>query len=230
LELDSKKVLFEKKAIPENEYLAAQYGYDRAFAGYELVKTRLGKLAITAPHKGIVNDRYYDLGAYATPLTPIFNIINKDNLVISAGVAERFVSDIKKGTPVELSFDAFPELRINDRISYIYNSIDPSSRTFEIEINISNKNRMLKPEMIANLKIERRKFEDQIVIPMDAVLESEDGRYVYLVDENQARKTFVNIVAIYQDSILVDGLKPQDNLIMLGQQELTDGDEIEIIN
>jgi len=230
LELDSKKVLFDKKAIPENEYLAAQYNYDRALAGYELAKARVGKLAITAPHKGVVNDRYYDLGAYATPLSPIFNLIDNNTMKITAGVAERFLRDVKKGTPVEISFDAFPELNLTSAVHYVYNSIDPASRTFQIEIEIANNNRILKPEMIANLKLERRKYENQIVIPIDAVIDSEDGRYVYLVKDNQAQKSFVDIRAIHEDSVLVDGLAPQENLIVLGQHDLTDGDSIEIIN
>ncbi|UCF62860.1 MAG: efflux RND transporter periplasmic adaptor subunit, partial [bacterium] len=225
LDYGSKKVLYDKRAISENEYLVAKYGLERARAAYELNKARHSKLTVTAPLNGYVNDRMYDLGAYTMPNTPIFDFIDNAYMKISAGIAERFMNDIKMGTPVMISFDAFPNLEMESEVSFINKSINPSSRTFQIELKIPNPERKLAPEMIANLKVLRRSYTDQIVIPLDAVIESETGRYVFVVsDDGKALRTPLNFLAIYQDSVLVDGLNPNQQLVISGQQELTEGD------
>ncbi|MBN2366157.1 MAG: efflux RND transporter periplasmic adaptor subunit, partial [Calditrichaeota bacterium] len=165
------------------------------------------------------------------PTSPIFDFIDNASMKIIAGVAERFISDIRAGTPAIITFDAFPDTTITSTVRYVHKSIDPESRTFKIEIDIPNPQRKLAPQMIANIKLLRRSFEDQIVIPLDAVIESEEGRYVFIVSsKSQAEKVPLQFMAIYQDSVLVDGLKPEQQLIIVGQQELTEGDPILVQN
>ena len=230
LDYGSKKVLHEKRAISENEYLSAKYGLERAQAAYELNKARYSKLTITAPLNGYVNDRMYDLGAFAMPNTPIFDFIDNAFMKITAGVAERFMNDIKIGKPVQITFDAFPDLVMESDIFYITKSIDKNSRTFQIEIKIPNPERKLAPQMIANLKVLRRSYQDQIVIPLDAVMESESGRYVFVASEDKkAIKLPLELLVIYEDSVLVDGLEPNQQLVVTGHQELTEGDPLMIV-
>ena len=83
--------------------------------------------------------------------------------------------------------------------------------------------------MIANIRLLRRSFQDKIVIPLDALIDSEKGRYVFIANENKAVKRDVQVLAVYEDSVLVEGLDSEQNLIVLGQRELSDGDLIETI-
>jgi len=224
----SSKILFDKKAISENDYLNSKYTLDRAQAQYDLAKARYSKLFITAPIGGYVNDRFYDLGAYLLPPAPLFDLIDNSYVKIIAGVAERFRNDIEVGTPVQLTFDAFPDLKIGDKVSFVFQSIDPDNRTFQVEIDIQNPNRRLMPNMIANVRLLRRSYKDKIVIPVDAVIESESGRYVFVEKNNIADKVSIEFVAISQDSVVVDGLEPDQHLITLGQHELTEGDSLSV--
>jgi len=224
----SSKILFDKKAISENDYLNSKYTLDRAQAQYDLAKARYSKLFITAPIGGYVNDRFYDLGAYLLPPAPLFDLIDNSYVKIIAGVAERFRNDIEVGTPVQLTFDAFPDLKIGDKVSFVFQSIDPDNRTFQVEIDIQNPNRRLMPNMIANVRLLRRSYKDKIVIPVDAVIESESGRYVFVERNNIADKVSIEFVAISQDSVVVDGLEPDQHLITLGQHELTEGDSLSV--
>ena len=227
LDYGSKKVLYDKRAISENEYLAAKYGLERATAAYELNRARYSKLTPVAPLDGYVNDRFYDLGAFIMPMTPVFDFIDNAYMIIIAGVAERFLGDIKIGTTAKISFDAFPELQLESEVSYVNQSIDVESRTFQIEIRIPNPGRKLAPQMIADVQLLRRSFEDQIVVPLDAVIESEEGRYVFVASQDEkAVKVPVVLQAIYEDSALVSGLDPDQQLVILGQQELTEGDPL----
>jgi membrane fusion protein (multidrug efflux system) len=229
LDFNSKEVLFQKKAISENEFLSAKYQMERAQAVYDLARARYDKLFITAPISGYIDNRFYDFGAYTMPMTRIFNLVDNKELKIRAGVAERFLPDIDVGTLAEITFDAFPDMTIQSKVSFISKSINPENRTFEIEIAIANPSGKLTSEMIADIRLLRRSFQDKIVIPLDALIDSEQGRYVFVANENKAEKKDIQILAVYEDSVLVEGLAAQQNLIVLGQRELSDGDLIETI-
>jgi RND family efflux transporter MFP subunit len=225
----SSKILYDKKAISENDYLNSKYTLDRAQAQYDLAKARYSKLFITAPISGYVNDRFHDLGAYLLPPAPLFDLIDNYHVKIIAGVAERFRNEIEIGTPVHLNFDALPDLEIDSKVSFVFQSIDPQNRTFQVEIEVKNPDQKLMPNMIANVKLLKRSFLNKIVIPVDAVIESENGRYVFIEDHNKAKKVQVEFVAVSQDSVLVDGLEPDQHLITLGHHELTEGDSLNVI-
>jgi len=230
IDFQSKKVLYAQKAISEIEYLSSKYALERAQAVLDLARARHKKLFITAPIPGFVNARYYDKGAFAIPATPIFDLIDNQTVKIEAGVAERFLSDISIGIPVKITFDAYPDMAIESTVKFVSQSIDPLTRTFKIEIEIPNPQRKLAPEMIANLQLLRHKYENRIVIPLDVLIESEKGRYVFVDSSGVARKVPVQLVSIYRDSVLVDGLKPNQNLVIVGHQELSDGDILLVQN
>lgn len=230
IEFKSKSVLYEQKAISELEFLASKYGLERAQAAYDLARARYNKLFIRAPISGFINSRYFDKGAYIMPPSPLFDLIDNSTVKIQAGVAERFLADIHKDSPVEITFDAFPDMKIDAPVTFVSQSIDPVSRTFEIEIELENPQRKLAPEMIANLNILRKQYSDRVVVPLDALIESEAGRYVFVNQQGVAKRLPVQIVSISRDSVLVEGLQPDSELIVVGQQEVSDGDLLLVKN
>lgn len=230
LDYNSKNVLYGKKAISENEYLSSKYSFERANATYDLARARYDKLFIIAPISGFVNSRAFDRGAYIMPMSALYNLVDNKTLKIRAGVAERFIADINTGTPAEITFDAYPDMKLEASVDFVSQSIDPSSRTFEVELGIPNPEGRLAPEMIANLKLLRRSYQAKIVVPMDALIESESGRYVFIANNDRAQRIDVNILAVYEDSVLVEGLYKDQSLVVVGQRDLTDGDPLDIIN
>jgi membrane fusion protein (multidrug efflux system) len=230
LDASSRKVLFEKKAIPENEYLASGFALDAARASSDLARTRADKLTIRAPIGGLVNARFVDLGAYVTPMSPVFELIDLERVRIVAGVAERHMSSVAVGTPARVTFDAYPLLAVDARVSYVSRKIDPANRTFDVEIEIANPDRKLAPDMVANVRIRSESLANRIVVPIDALVESEDGWHVFVEEGSRARKVKVTKLDVYQDSVLVDGLESGQRLITTGQQSLTDGDAVAVTN
>ena len=77
------------------------------------------------------------------------HIVNLDNLYINADLAETYLSTIKKGDKVELSFAAYPDLTMTTPIHRIGNIIHAMNRTINVQLQIKNKNEMLKPNGLA---------------------------------------------------------------------------------
>jgi RND family efflux transporter MFP subunit len=144
LDFKSKENLFKKKAIPENEFLLAQYRLDQARAQYNITKARYHKLFISAPFKGYINDRFYDMGAFVAQMTPIFDYMDNHIVIIVFKVNENYIDDITKGTPARVTFDAINRLIIETQVSLVYKAIDPKTRTFRAEIWIENPDHKLR--------------------------------------------------------------------------------------
>ena len=103
------------------------------------------------------------------------------------------------------------------------------TRTFDVEIYLPNSERRFAPEMVANVSILRSTVSDGLVVPIDAMIESESGWHVFVEEESIARRKRVEKVAIHENSVLVTGLEAAERLIVSGQHRLYDGEPIEVI-
>ena len=137
---------------------------------------------------------------------------------------------IEVGTPVTITFDAFPELSIESAVSFRSSSIDPVNRTFQIEVDIANPEGRLAPQMVANVQVLRQRYAESIVVPLDALMESESGWFVYVADGGVARKVPIERVAIQESAVLTRGLQAHQQLVVVGQQNLTEGDSLKVVS
>jgi len=82
---------------------------------------------------------------------------------------------------------------------------------------------------IANIKMLKQSIANSIIVPIDAVIDSESGRYVFVANNDIASKVDITIEAIQGENVLVKGLKPNDQLIIMGQRSLSNGDTLNIV-
>ncbi len=226
LDFKSKENLYKKKAIQENEFLLAQYRLDQARAQYNITRARYHKLFISAPFKGYVNDRFYDMGAFVAQMTPLFDYMDNHVVIIAFKINENYIDDIKKGTPARVTFDAINQLVLETKVSLVYKAIDPNTRTFRAEIWIENPDHKLAPDMSANIRLLRGKFDNQIIVPKNAIHSSEYKSFAFLDSAGVVRKIPVEIVATFNDSLAVEGLNAGDKLVISGENEISIGDSV----
>src|SRR5690606_33747599 len=113
--------------------------------------------------------KYIEEGEFASPGAPIVSLVSIDRMKIEAGVPENYVGDIKTGNKVQIIFNDLEGETFEDQISYVGSSINPDNRTFPVEILINNRDRKIKPELNALVKIERKRFENIAIIPEDII-------------------------------------------------------------
>lgn len=221
--------LFKDNVISEQKYLEYKYSLDRDKARYENLKARLDKTKITSPIAGIIDERFAEIGEFVQPGTPLFKVVKTDTIKISAGVPERYITDVKLGSTANIKFNILPNENFNGKVTFVGPSINKTSRTFLIEIELTNKEGLLKPEMFANIKINKAQLDDVVVIPRDAIIETESGKFVFVAIGNLASKREILIGGSYNNQILIkQGLKLGDQLIVVGHRDLVDGERIAI--
>jgi membrane fusion protein (multidrug efflux system) len=228
---EKQQELWKANATTELQYLTAKWQMEAAKRGLEVLKTHISKSLVRSPISGVVDEKYMNKGEMSAPGAPILNVVDVSRVKITAGVPEKYVNEVKKGQQVKITVDVLPGVEFSGKISYLSPSLASGSRTFDIEIVINNKDRLLKPEMNANVEITKYERDDAIVVPQDLIVDLGDDRYVFVLEGDIAKKKSLEIDGRNGNMVLVtNGLKAGDKLIYEGFQSLVDGDKVQVVN
>ncbi len=234
--------LFQDSIISAIEFENVRAQYNQASAQLNQAKAvraqlreQLDNTRITASFSGTVETFFADVGEQAMPGMPIARIVNTNRVKITAGVPERYANDIKTGAPVKIMLDAYGGAEFDGVVNFAGSAINVNNRTFPVEIELDNADQTLKPEMVARLFLTRESLQDVIVIPQDAVPLDETGHSVFVViDEGGtlvAERRPVTLGPAYGGNVVVEqGLYAGDEVVVLGQYNLADGDAVEVVS
>lgn len=209
----------------------AQSAVEQAEATHEQALHQLQYTAITAPIIGKVEARYVEVGERVVPGTELLRLVDVRNVQITAGVSERYAGDIEIGTPAVVSLPTASIPPRAGKVTFAGSIIDPASRSFEINMDVDNRDGRLKPEMIAELEIVRLTIDNALVIPGNAVTRTENGLTVFVVTEQDgnlvAQMQTVTLGAEYANQVVItDGVSAGEQVIIRGQSTLANDDRI----
>jgi len=232
---ERQKRLWEQKIGSEMEYLKAKTNKDALYRKLLTLRAQLKKARVTAPISGTIDDIMVKEGEMAGPQRPVARIVNLDKVYAEADVSEKYLTKIRKGTPVDLYF---PELNkeVKGKVDYTANFIHPVNRTYKVRIYLDNTDGLLKPNLTAHIKVLESKREGAVVLPSDLVLEDRDGNtYVFVLVPTdkpgiyRAQRRYVQTGDMYQNRVLIEqGLKPGDIIPLSGARGLTEGDLVKL--
>lgn len=223
--------LFRDGVSTEQEFTNAKLNLDIAERSVNITETRLNNAVVTSPINGIVEQKFMNRGETSAPGSPILKIVNVSRVKITTGVPERYLSDIRIGSPVKITFDVLPGEEFFGKVNFISPTLSQINRTFEIEVILDNPNGRLKPEMSANLSIQRYKLDEAIVLPQDLIVDLGTEKYVFLYDNGIAKRRDVTLGGYSGNNVLVtSGLRAGDQMITEGYQSLADGDEVKLLD
>lgn len=223
--------LYEEKVATEQDYTNAKFQLELTERSLDVLETRLSKSYVTSPISGIVDQKYLGKGEVCGPGTPILNVVEVSRVKISAGIPESYVGEVEKGSQVKITFDVYPGEEFNGTVSYVSPTLSPVNRTFEIEVILNNKDGRLKPEMSANIEIERSNSDNAIVLPQDYIVDFGNEKFVFILENDIAKKRVVSLGGRNNNDVLISsGLNQGDKLIIEGFQSITDGDKVQVIN
>lgn len=232
---DRQKRLWDQKIGSELQFLQAKNNKERLEKSLESIKSQLRKANIYAPISGVIDELLYQQGDVAPPGMPIMRLVNTNDLKVVAEVPERYVGTVKQGDPVEVKVQALG-ITQQARVTVAGKVVHPTNRTFRIETSLNNSGGAIKPNLLALVYIEDYREENAMVVSVDLVQEEVGGKkFVFVKEEGErgfrAKKVYVTTGESHNNQIVIkDGLKPGDELIVLGARGLKDSDLLEIRN
>jgi len=192
---------------------------------------------VKAPISGTVIALPAQLGMTISQAVPVARLAGSGSLEARAFVAERFISKMRVGLPVELTLDAYPGRTFYGRVRELSPTVDPVSRTMEVRITVKNEDNALKTGMFAKIKIITEEKSSIVKIPAAAIVRRYGEQYVFTVETDPKDPAFtIAHKRIVTPGILIDdqaeireGLEADAEVVLQGQSLLEDGVRVRVV-
>lgn len=222
---------------------AKQQAYDQLKTQYDVTKTNVDFMEqntfLTAPFDGIVTGKYFENGEMysggpttTTGRSAVVTVMQINPLKVNVSVTEQYYPLIKKGMLAEVLADVYKNEKFEAKVFRISPTINSGTRAFNVELELPNRNDLLKPGMFVRVSMDLGEVET-FVVPANTVLvqEGTNTRFVYVERNGVAARLEVVIGKRFDDQleIISDNLKEGDKLVTQGQARLINGDRIEVI-
>jgi membrane fusion protein (multidrug efflux system) len=222
---------------------AKQQQYDQMKTQYDVTKTNVdfmeANTLMVAPFAGIVTGKYFEDGEVysGSPTTQsgrsaVVTVQQVSPLKVNVSISEQYYPLIKKGMKAEVIADVYKNEKFTATVYRIAPTINSSSRSFNVELELPNRNDLLKPGMFVRVSMDMGEVET-FVVPANTVLvqEGTNIRFLYVEKDKVAQRVEVVIGKRFDDQleIISDNLKEGDNIVTQGQAKLISGDKLEIV-
>jgi RND family efflux transporter MFP subunit len=221
-----------------------QQQYDQMKTQYDVTKTNVDFMEVNtllkAPFSGIITGKYFEDGEIysGTPTTlsgrsAVVTLMQVNPLKINVAISEQYYPLIKRGMKANIKADVYNDEVFTGTVFRKSPTINAATRSFITELELSNRNDLLKPGMFVRVSMDLGEVET-FVVPAATVLlqEGTNIRYVFIEDQGLAKRVEVIIGKRFDDQleIISDNLREGDRLVTEGQARLLTDDRINIVN
>jgi multidrug efflux pump subunit AcrA (membrane-fusion protein) len=165
--------------------------------------------------------------------TPVFVVGNLESLVVETFVPERFSSTVRMGLGAQVSFEAMPGERFAAAVSEISPVLDPASRTLRIRLQFQGPmDPRIRAGMVATVSLVTNSRRNTPVIPRAAVINTYGSWIVFVVNQNNlAERREISLGLENEELVEVTGgLMPGELVVSAGQNFLSHGDPVRVVN
>ena len=174
-------------------------------------------LTFYSPVNGFVMDRKAFPQTAITPDMDLYQITDLSKIWVNADIYEYEVPYVKVGQTVAMQLSYYAGKTYTGKVTYIYPTVDPVTRTVKVRIECPNPHYDLKPQMFADVDM-KINYGNQILVPQEAVMDSGDKQYVFLVhDGGVFEPRSIQMGAKLDGKVVVlSGLKPGETIVTSG--------------
>ncbi|HEX4201139.1 MAG TPA: efflux RND transporter periplasmic adaptor subunit [Chthoniobacterales bacterium] len=234
-------VYLEKSSVvskQERDQAVSDLNAKRATA--DSAKANVGRLQklqefehVYAPFDGVITVRNTDVGdlIQGDNTTPkeLFHLAAVGKLRVYISVPEVYATAIKSGETVTLTLDAFPGEKFTGTLVRDSNSIDLTSRTLRVEVDVDNPSGRLLPGAYAFVHFKLPSAAGAVTVPTNTLLFRSEGLRVANVHDGQVKLVPVTIGHDYGSTVeVLSGLKPEDSVILDPSDSILDGSPVKI--
>ncbi len=216
----------------EIEFLSSETNYKASENRLRQVRAQYENTFVKAPVSGTLDAITVNEGEFVAPGTPVARVVDLANLELETEVSESYLKAIKVGDSVEVNI---PALDLNQMETVIFTSqyINPANRSFTVKVSLNNKNALIKPNLLAEIKLKDYAKKNALVLPSLAVQKDLKGDYVYLAkaegEVTKVQKAYVQLGKSFgEETEILSGLAVGDQVVTAGYNEINDGQTVDL--
>jgi membrane fusion protein, multidrug efflux system len=230
---ERQKNLWDQKIGSEIQFLQSQTQMVGAQKAVLQMKAQLSKTLIKAPFSGVIDEVFVERGQVVAPsMQGLMRIVNLSNMYVSTEVPETYIGKLKVGTVVNVGLSSLGKT-YTGRVRQVGNNINPTNRSFGIEVGVPNPDNLLRPNQVAKLQIIDYTSKNAIAIPTNAILSNGDGtKYVYTAENSNGKTGTAKKVVITTGQSsgnlteILSGLDAKDIIVTEGLNTITEGTKL----
>lgn len=225
--------LAEAGAISQKQYEDVALNVENARTNVQNIQQQMKYTIIRSPMSGVVSKVKVERGSFATPGMELGSVVDISRLKMVVKVDEQNVIKLKKGQPVAIKTEVYPDQIFNGSISLISVQAD-AGRKYDVEVEVTNNNAYpLKAGMFgtADLTAQNADKSPKLFIPRQAIVGSIQNAQVYVMNSDSS-VTLKNIEVqnLSGDELIVlKGLLVNEKVVTSGQINLQTGTKIRVV-
>ncbi|WP_027398205.1 efflux RND transporter periplasmic adaptor subunit [Anaerovorax odorimutans] len=223
--------LYNEGAVSLQEYEQSRSKYISAQSSYTTINDNVNNCTVTSPIDGYVTSIDVSTGSMASQSIACATVANTNQLEIETNVSEYLISKINIGDPVNIYIKSLSEEPYKGNIKEISPAPATGSLTYPINISIDNSSKEIKAGMFAEIEIVSDEKDKVLCVPSDAVIIRSNESQVAVLKKDVPE--FKTVVTGLDNGKLVEiksGLKEGDTIIIQGQNYITPGEPVSIID
>jgi RND family efflux transporter MFP subunit len=229
--------LWDENIGSEIQYLEAKTAFEQIDNAVDQMKSQLNKSVIYAPFAGKIDEVITDQGQVVSPgQTPIFRILNLEEMYVSANVPENYVGNIREGSEAIVTLGAIGK-SFTGEVSQVSSNISESNRNFRVRVSIPDNIDFVKPNLIATLKLNDYTSKQAIVIPENILQENASGQsFTFSLQMESDSIGIANFRELklgknYQGEIeVLGGLEATEIVVTEGARTIKKDDKVRVLN
>jgi membrane fusion protein, multidrug efflux system len=220
---------FLAKLISKADYDQATAAHESAEATLRERQVQLSFTRVVAPFDGIVVERTVKLGDNVMPNQKLFRISDFDPLLAKIQVPEKELRRLRRGQPAYLTVQAWPKERFSARVLRVSPVVEAATGTVRVTLEVEGRDE-LRPGMFASVFLEVDRHPAALTIPRAALSLESLGDTVYVVKDGKAARRAIRLGYEEAERVeVVSGLVEGDQVIVVGQDGLSDGTPIQVL-
>jgi RND family efflux transporter MFP subunit len=232
-ELERRKKLYAAGVISKAELDQQQTAYDSAKADVDAMRAsvreqrvQLHYFAVKAPSAGIIGDIPVRVGDRVTVATELTTLDKTGELEAYISVPSEKATTVKLGTPVEIVDDG-GNVIAKVALTFVSPRVDPTTQLLLVKAIIPNVDHRFRNDQLVHTRVVYSR-EKRVLIPVTAIVRLSGQPFVYVAEtangKTVAKQRPVKLGDIVgNDYVILEGVKPGEDLIVTGTQMIGDG-------
>lgn len=217
------KKVHDNGSLPEIKWQEMVANLEKAQSAFDLANAMLAENIIKAPFDGTVASLNAEIGENIAPLRPIMRIINTKGMTVRITIPENEIAMVQLGDKAQIVIPALGDKQLNGKVVEKSMTASLLTHSYPVKVLIEHPSADLTPGMIGKVVL-KSNVSKGIIVPANAVLINQDGKFVWVVEEDRATRRPITLSGYSGNGVIVSsGLQQGDAVIVEGYQKVSEG-------